>query len=108
MDCPDISYFDIKNWRDVPAVYGRLAVEEDIRKCRATFLTGEGQSEPDLEIKLPALANWTDEIGTKHPVILVQIQKSVSDSLVIVGYRDQYGGTGAGTLPEFEIIETAD
>ena len=97
--------FEIENWRSIPAFEERAATQSDVDRCKAVFATGEGQSEIVLTAGLPALAILTKEDGSEEQVVIIQIEKELGGPITVVGYVLPSGGNGAGTLPEFKIVE---
>ncbi|VVT06887.1 conserved exported hypothetical protein [Sphingomonas sp. EC-HK361] len=94
-------------WPDLPTtgfVVGRTATVEDAKKGNATF-SMDGKSQGALPIAIPQYVWWTDETGSKHPMILVQAELA-PDGTKIVGLRD-FGGEGTvATLLEVELLGT--
>ncbi|WP_199857289.1 hypothetical protein [Sphingomonas sp. EC-HK361] len=83
---------------------GRTATVEDAKKGNATF-SMDGKSQGALPIAIPQYVWWTDETGSKHPMILVQAELA-PDGTKIVGLRD-FGGEGTvATLLEVELLGT--
>ena len=94
-------------WPDLPKsgfVVGRPASVEDAKQGNAVF-SMDGKSGGALPIAVPQYVWWSDEHGTKHPMILVQAEQA-PDGSKIVGLRDFAGHETVATLPELELLGT--
>ena len=96
---------DIKRWRDVPAVSGRSATDDDVEAGRAIFAVG---GEP-VALDLPACAIVREEgVGEETPVIAIQAER-IEDGTVAVGFRLlNGGGSGIATLDDVELLSEPD
>ncbi len=65
----------------------------------------DGKSLGAIPITIPQYVWWSDEDGTKHPMILVQAERA-PDGIEIVGLRDFDGQETVATLPELELLGT--
>jgi hypothetical protein len=89
---------DASEWHEVPALSGRVATEEDVRRGTAAFFI-EGESTPH-PMPLPFCAIQTLEDGQRVRVVVIQAEAC---SGVIVGVRYLNGGNGVCTLEELEL-----
>jgi translation elongation factor EF-Tu-like GTPase len=94
-------------WPELPRtgfIKERPATEEDIRRGNAVF-SQAGTDEGALKLEIPQYVLWKDEDGRKHPMILVQAERSANGTDV-VGLRDFAGSETVATLPEVTLLGT--
>ncbi|WP_157032803.1 hypothetical protein [Sphingomonas changbaiensis] len=95
------------NWPELPKsrfIVGRPATLEDAKAGNAIFSTN-GTGAGAVMLAIPQYVLWSDEQGAKHPMILVQAEKT-PDGQTIVGLRDFSGQESVATLPEVELLGT--
>jgi hypothetical protein len=99
---------DVKKWRDIPCVSGRLATEQDVKEGKAAFYLGGNRSElKPIKISLPACAIQHDAKSNKDiPVILIQAEET--PKIKVIGIRFLSGGNGVCTLEELQILKGPD
>ena len=90
----------LEDWKEVPFISGRVAIEEDIKNEMAVFCIPSGSEV--YETELPLFAIQTNESGERIPCIVIQIENSPEG--VFVGVRYFEGGNGVGTPNEFEFF----
>lgn len=96
--------FDIKLWKNVPAISGRIATEDEAKKGVAVFcLQNTGDEHKSFEIDLPKLAYLIDE-ETHEKELIVAIQAEESSHGIVIGYRSPNGGNGACLLNELSFL----
>lgn len=98
---------DMKKWKEIPCLIGRLATEADVKEGRAAFyVTGDSAMKP-LDIPLPACAiHYDADTKMATPVILIQAVQTTK--ITAVGYRLLSGGNGVCLLSELEILKGPD
>jgi len=107
--CPDnLNGFppvDIQNWENVPVVNGRMATKEETQNGTSLIFV-DIEKYPNakvLDIKLPKLANYYNEITKRNDLIIV-IQAIHINNDSIVGFRYLNGGNGSARLNEIEFL----
>lgn len=96
--------FDIRLWKDIPAISDRIATEDEAKKGIAVFcLQNAGDKHKSFEIDLPKLAYLIDEETNKKELI-VAIQAEESNHGIVIGYRNPNGGNGACLLNELSFL----
>ena len=101
---------DVRSWRDVPSITGRLATEIDVKDGRAAFyLQGDGTvAATPFDVTLPACVIVRAE-GTSDEIRAIAIQaEKLSEEMVAIGYRFLSGGNGIATLLEVEFLPGPD
>ncbi|WP_298284783.1 hypothetical protein [uncultured Lutibacter sp.] len=107
--CPDnLNGFppvDIQNWKNVPVVNGRMATKEETQNGTSLIFvdTKKYPNAKVLDIKLPKLANYYNEITRRNDLIIV-IQAIHINNDSIVGFRYLNGGNGSARLNEIEFL----
>jgi len=107
--CPDnlggFPAVDIKNWKDVPVVNGRMATQEETQNGTSLIFV-DAEKYPNakpLDMKMPKLARfYNHNSGKKEVVIIIQAINVSNDS--IVGFRYLNGGNGSARLSEVKIL----
>ncbi|MBF6640970.1 hypothetical protein IVB69_05720 [Flavobacterium sp. J49] len=100
--------FEIKSWKNIPVISGKIATENDARNGLAVFcLKNAGNEHKAFEIDLPKLAYLTNEDDDSKELIVV-IQAESTEKEVLIGYRNPNGGNGAGFLCEFEFLSNEE
>jgi hypothetical protein len=96
---------DLKNWKDIPHVSGRLATDEDVKNGSATFrIENIEQEHKVLDIKIPALAyHINQETNEKSPVVVIQGEQVGDQNIVGIKYLDGTGGVCL--LFELEFVD---
>src|SRR5882672_7958266 len=101
---------DVRAWRAVPHIAGRVATEADVRAGLAAFSTPVGPeyiSNTAHHMPLPALAILrSDDEPRSVPVIIIKAEQGPRG--VIVGYRPLEGGNGVCMLSELELLAEND
>lgn len=64
---------DFNHYKQVPAIKGRIATENDFLAGTAIYYQ-QGDVEPVTDMDLPSLAILTEEDGTKQKVVVVQME----------------------------------
>lgn len=107
--CPDnlngFPAVDLKDWKNVPVVIGRLPTEAEARNGSSLIYvdTKEHPSAKAMDIELPKLATFYNQYSKKNEVIIViQALEIGSDS--IVGFRYLNGGNGSAHFREVTFI----
>ncbi|MBI2281298.1 MAG: hypothetical protein HYU68_11500 [Bacteroidetes bacterium] len=107
--CPDnlngFPAVDLKDWKNVPVVIGRLPTEEESRNGSSLIYvnTQEHPSAKAMDIELPKLATFYNQYSKKNEVIIViQALEIGNDS--IVGFRYLNGGNGSAHFREITFI----
>lgn len=97
---------DLKKWKVIPIIRGRIASEKDVAEGRAVFhVNPKGKKHTHHQIHLPFLA-YAPEAGSKERVKVVAIQvEDVEGSGIVVGVKYVKGGCGVFLLNELEIIQ---
>jgi hypothetical protein len=96
--------FEIKSWKSIPVVTGKVASQTDAENSLAVFcLKNAGVEHKAFEIELPKLAYLTNEDNDFKELIVI-IQAESTENGIVIGYRNPNGGNGAGLLYEFEIL----
>ena len=111
--CPDnLNGFppvDIQNWKNVPVVNGRMATKEETQNGTSLIFV-DIEKYPNakvLDIKLPKLANYYNEITKRNDLIIV-IQAIHINNDSIVGFRYLNGGNGSARLNEIEFLSDTE
>ena len=95
---------DLKNWKQVSYIKGKIATEEDLKKGRAVFHLGEhDKPHSPLGIKLPALGYVNKKGENKKGVVIIQAEK-VGDKKIL-GVRYIKGGKGIYHFSEIKTVE---
>lgn len=107
--CPDnlngFPAVDLKDWKNVPVVIGRLPTEEESRNGSSLILvdTKAYPSAKAMNMELPKLATFYNQYSKKNEVIIViQALEIGNDS--IVGFRYLNGGNGSAHFSEVTFI----
>jgi len=96
---------DIKSWDKTPAINGRVANEDDVKKGLAIyFIKNNGVDHSAYKIELPKLAYLTDA-DTKKEELVVVIQVECTPQDTVAGYRNIDGGNGACMLYELNFLD---
>ncbi len=99
---------DIRDWSATPAINGRVATEEDVKKGLAIFyINAKGGVHTPYSIQLPALAYLTD-FETKKESLVIVIQIESTSSGIVAGYRNIDGGSGACLLHELRFLSESE
>lgn len=107
--CPDnlngFPAVDLKDWKNVPMVIGRLPTEEESRNGSSLILvdTKEYPTAKAMNIELPKLATFYNQHTKKNEVIIV-IQAIEVERDSIVGFRYLNGGNGSAHFSEVTFI----
>jgi hypothetical protein len=111
--CPDnlrgFPAVDIKDWKNVPVVNGRLATEKETKNGTSLIFidTEKYPNAKPLDIKMPKLAQYYNNYTKKdETVIVIQAIKVAKDS--IVGFRYLNGGNGSARLNEVKFLSDND
>ncbi|MFT6850966.1 MAG: hypothetical protein ACJATA_001784 [Sphingobacteriales bacterium] len=107
--CPDnltgFPAVDIKNWKNVPVVNGRLATKEETQNGTSLIFV-DLETYPDakpMDIEMPKLARFYNKSSKKEEIIIViQSLKISTDSLV--GFRYLNGGNGSARFNEVNFF----
>lgn len=114
--CPDnlngFPAVDLKDWKNVPVVIGRLPTEAEARNGSSLILvdTKAYPTAKAMNMELPKLATFYNQHSKKNEVIIV-IQAIEVESDSIVGFRYLNGGNGSAHFSEVTFItenEAAD
>ena len=107
--CPDnlngFPAIDIKNWKDVPVVNGRMPTQEETQNG-TSLINVDMQKYPNakpLDITMPKLARFYNEYSKREDLIII-IQAVNVDNDSIVGFRYLNGGNGSARLEDVKII----
>lgn len=101
------SAIDMKNWRNVPVMIGRVAEEQDVKEGRATFYLQDAvEFAKPKSLFLPRCAWLSSESTGRIPIVIVQAEET--EQKTYVGYRDLVGGNGLCTLDEVEFVDAPD
>jgi hypothetical protein len=96
---------NLKEWRETPVIYGKVATESDAKKGLAIFcLKNAGENHKAYDIDLPKLAYLNNEENDIQELVVV-IQVESTENGEIVGYRNPNGGNGACFLYELTFLE---
>lgn len=96
---------DRTDWRNTPAIQGRVATKVEFEAGRASFYIPEG-SKP-YPRPLPACAIHHEEgTGKMTPVVIVQAE--VLPHMTVLGAVLPDGGSMVCTLPEVEWVPEPD
>ena len=96
--------FDIKLWKKIPVISGRISTEDEAKKGIAVFcLKNTGEEHKYFEIDLPKMAYIIDE-ETNEKELILAIQAEESKHGIVIGYRNPKGGNGACLLNELDFI----
>jgi hypothetical protein len=96
---------DPSGWPDLPTtafISGRPATVADAEQGNAAF-SMDGQAKSALEIDIPQYAWWTDENGSRHPVIVIQAEEA-PDGTKIIGLLKPDGQHMVATGPELTLL----
>lgn len=107
--CPDnlngFPAVDIKNWKNVPVVNGRMPTQEEAQNGTSLIFVDPEKyphAKP-LDITLPKLARFYNHNSGKNELIIV-IQASNISNDSIVGFRYLNGGNGSARLDEIQLL----
>ena len=107
--CPDnlngFPAVDIKNWKGVPVVNGRMATKEETQNGTSLIFVDEEKypNAKPLNLKMPKLARfYNSQSRKKELVIVIQALNISNDS--IVGFRYLNGGNGSARLNEITLL----
>lgn len=107
--CPDnlngFPAVDLKNWKNVPVVSGRLPTETETRNGTSLIYVDvkEHPTAKAMNMELPKLATFYNQYSKKDEVIIV-IQAIEVGSDSIVGFRYLNGGNGSAHFKEVTFI----
>ena len=107
--CPDnlngFPAVDIKNWKNVPVVNGRMATKEETQNGAALIFpdTLKYPNAKVLDITMPKLASFYNESSRRKELVIV-IQAINVDNDSIVGFRYLNGGNGSARLNEVKLL----
>lgn len=107
--CPDnlngFPAVDLKDWKDVPVVIGRLPTEAEARNGSSLIYvdTNEHPTAKAMDMELPKLATFYNQYSKKNEVIIV-IQAIEIEGDSIVGFRYLNGGNGSAHFREVTFI----
>ena len=100
---------NMQDWQNTPCIFGRIAVEEDVKAGRAVFYLQEPKEigAKPLELELPSCAILFDEESNEElPVIVIQAEEA--GDTTYIGHRFLNGGNGICTLAEVELLSEPD
>jgi hypothetical protein len=107
--CPDnlngFPAIDIRNWKSVPVVNGRMATKEETQNGSALIFV-DMEKYPDakpLDMEMPKLARYFSNASKKEEIIIVIQALNISDDS-IVGFRYLNGGNGSARLNEVRFL----
>ena len=107
--CPDnlggFPAVDIKNWKSVPVVNGRMATKEETQNGTSLILV-DLEKYPDtkpLDMRMPKLARYYNKNSGKEEIIIVIQALNISNDSV-VGFRYLNGGNGSAYLDEVRFL----
>lgn len=107
--CPDnlngFPAVDLKDWKNVPVVIGRLPTEEEARNGSSLILV-DTKAYPNakaMDIELPKLATFYNQ-NTKKDEVIIVIQAIEIEGDSIVGFRHLNGGNGSAHFSEVTFI----
>lgn len=96
--------FDIRLWKKIPTISGRIATEDEAKSGKAVFcLQNTGEEHKSFEIDLPKMAYLIDE-ETNEKELIVAIQAEESIHGIVIGYRNPNGGNGACLINELSFL----
>ncbi|MGE0560316.1 MAG: hypothetical protein AB7O47_00730 [Flavobacteriales bacterium] len=107
--CPDnlngFPAVDLKNWKNVPVVNGRLPTEEEAKNGTSLIYVdiNEHPTAKAMNMELPKLATFYNEYSKKNEVVIV-IQAIEIENDSIVGFRYLNGGNGSAHFKEVTFI----
>ena len=107
--CPDnlngFPAVDIKNWKNVPVVSGRLPTETETRNGTSLIYVdvNEHPTAKAMNMELPKLATFYNQYSKKDEIIIV-IQAIEIGNDSIVGFRYLNGGNGSAHFKEVTFI----
>lgn len=107
--CPDnlngFPAVDLKNWKNVPVVSGRLPTETETRNGTSLIYVDvkEHPTAKAMNMELPKLATFYNQYSKKDEVIIV-IQAIEVGNDSIVGFRYLNGGNGSAHFKEVTFI----
>lgn len=107
--CPDnlngFPAVDLKDWKNVPVVIGRLPTEAEARNGSSLILvdTKAYPSAKAMNMELPKLATFYNQ-NTKKKEVIIVIQAIEVESDSIVGFRYLNGGNGSAHFSEVTFI----
>ena len=107
--CPDNLHgfpaVDIKDWKNVPVVNGRMATREEASNGTSLIFV-DMEKYPNakpLDMKMPRLARYFSHNSRKEEIVIViQALNIQNDS--IVGFRYLNGGNGSSRLNEVKFL----
>src|SRR5687768_4250122 len=82
---------NMKNWKKIPCIVGRAAIEKDVKEGKAVFYTSDSGTSKPIDLKLPRCAIWNDE-EAKQKVPVICIQAEEANQTKMVGIRLIKGG----------------
>ena len=107
--CPDnLNGFppvDIKDWKDVPSVNGRMPTKEETQNGTSLIFV-DAEKYPNakpLNITMPRLALFYNEYSKREDVVIV-IQAINVDNDSVVGFRYLNGGNGSARLKDVKFV----
>jgi hypothetical protein len=107
--CPDnlngFPAVDIKDWKNVPVVNGRMATKEETQNGTSLIFV-DLEKYPDakpLDMQMPQLARYYSRHTKKEEVVIViQVVNISNDS--VVGFRYLNGGNGSARFDEIRFL----
>jgi len=101
---------DIRSWRAVAHITGRVATEADVRAGSAAFFTPVGpqyisNTPHSMPLPAPAIVRADDQ---PRPIPVIIIQAEQGPNGVLIGYRPLKGGNGVCSLSEVELLGEND
>ncbi len=103
---------NMKKWQSIPCIKGRLATQQDCDDGIAGFVLkvreGDFKIQP-MDLELPLCAIYTEDDGTKMPVIITQAEEIIDTGGQYIRAVDVFtGGNILGTKESFEILKMPD
>ena len=102
---------DVKAWRTVPCLTGRVATELDVKAGCAVFYAPSGpQYIPNTPhpMSLPVAAILKPDAHEPQPLPVIVIQAEVGPNSILIGYRPIRGGNGICILSDLQLLEEPD
>ena len=111
--CPDnlngFPAVDIKDWKNVPVVNGRMATKEETQNGTSLIFvdTDKYPNSKPLDMTMPKLAVfYNGSSGREELIIVIQAISVENDS--IVGFRYVNGGNGSAGLGDVRILDDSE
>lgn len=100
----DWQAFEIKSWKTIPVISGRIATEKETKNKTAVFCLQHSDPEHKaFKMDLPKLAYLTNQENGERELIVV-IQAETTNLGTVIGYRNPKGGNGACLFCELEFL----